>query len=117
MANIMLLFYRNACIKIACAHEIGLLLLYHSQGLIADSGQALSVGAPIIQYNTQTNQRKAIAFLSSFYAKARGYATNKIYGEALSPDSLSLFVVSNGNKVNGPCYPAVYTIHIPASER
>lgn len=88
--------------------------LYYS---IADSGQALSAGVPIIQYNTQTNQKKAIAFLSPFYAKAHGYATNKIYGEALSPDGSSLFVVSNGNKVNGPRYPAVYTISLPASER
>ncbi len=88
--------------------------LYYS---IADSGQALSAGVPIIQYNTQTNQRKAIAFLSPFYASTHAYATNKIYGEALSPDGSSLFVVSNGNKVNGPRYPAVYTIHIPTSER
>jgi len=88
--------------------------LYYS---IADSGQALAAGVPIIQYNTQTNQTKAITFLSPFYANMYNFATNKIYGEALAADGSSLFVVSNGNMVNGPRYPAVYTISIPASER
>jgi len=88
--------------------------LYYS---ITDSGQALAAGVPIIQYNTQTNQKKAIAFLSPFYANMHNFATNKIYGEALTADGSSLFVVSNGNMVNGPRYPAVYTISIPASER
>jgi hypothetical protein len=84
--------------------------LYYS---IADSGQALSAGVPIIQYNTQTHQKKVIVFLSPFYAKTHDYASNKIYGEALSSDGSSLFVVSNGNRVNGPRYPAVYNISLP----
>ncbi len=88
--------------------------LYYS---IADSGQALSAGVPIIQYNTQTNQKKVIAFLSPFYAETHNYESNKIYGEALRSDGSSLFVVSNGNIVNGPRFPAVYNISIPASER
>lgn len=88
--------------------------LYYS---IADSSSALGAGVPIIQYNTLTNQRKAIAFLSPFYANERDYATNKIYGIALSTDGSSLFAVSNGNVVRGPRYPAVYTIAIPANER
>jgi hypothetical protein len=88
--------------------------LYYS---IADNHSALAAGVPIIQYNTQTNEKKVIAFLSPFYAKAHGYAPNKIYGEALSADGSSLFVVSNGNMVNGPRYPAIYNIAIPTSER
>ncbi len=88
--------------------------LYYS---ISDSGQALANGVPIIQYNTETNQKKAIAFLSPFYANTHNFATNKIYGVALSRDGSSLFTVSNGNIVNGARYPAVYNISIPASER
>lgn len=88
--------------------------LYYS---VADNGPATATGLPIIQYNTQTNQKKAIAFLIPFYARTHNYQTTKIYGEALSADGSSLFVISNGNIVNGPRIPSMLDIHIPASER
>jgi hypothetical protein len=56
-------------------------------------------------------------FLIPFYAKTHNYQTTKIYGEALSADGSSLFVISNGNIVNGPRIPSMLDIHIPASER
>lgn len=81
------------------------------------SSHASSQGEPIIQYNTRTNQIKVIAFLANYYASVHHYQTTKIYGGALSPDGSSLFVVSNGNIVNGPRIPSMFDIHIPASER
>jgi hypothetical protein len=81
------------------------------------SSPASSQGQPILQYNTQTNQIKVIAFLANYYASVHHYQTTKIYGGALSPDGSSLFVISNGNIVNGPRLPSMFDIHITASER
>ena len=88
--------------------------LYYS---VADNAPFLSAGGPIIQYNTRTNRKKAIAFLVPFYKNTYHYQMTKIYGEALTPDNGTLFAVSNGNFVNGARYPSVLTISIPASER
>jgi hypothetical protein len=88
--------------------------LYYS---VADNAPFADTGGPIIQYNTQTHQKKAIAFLASFYKNTYQYHMTKIYGEALTPDNGKLFVVSNGNFVKGARYPSVLTISIPASER
>jgi hypothetical protein len=88
--------------------------LYYS---IADNAPFAATGGPIIQYNTRTHQKKAIAFLASFYKTFHQYQLTKIYGVALSPDSGTLFAVGNGNFVNGARYPSVLTISIPASER
>jgi hypothetical protein len=85
--------------------------LYYS---IAESSSALLAGSPIIRYNTQTNQKIAITFLSHFYIKKYNYTSNKIYGEALSFDGSSLFIVSNGNIMNGTRYPAIYNISLSA---
>ncbi len=88
--------------------------LYYS---IANNAPFISAGGPIIQYNTQTNRKKAIAFLAPFYKNTYHYQMTKIYGVALAPDNGTLFAVSNGNFVDGARYPAVLTISIPASER
>lgn len=88
--------------------------LYYS---VAAHAPFAATGGPIIQYNTQTQQKKAIAFLAAFYNKTYKYQMTKIFGEALAPDNRTLFVVSNGNFVNGARYPSVLSISIPASER
>jgi hypothetical protein len=88
--------------------------LYYS---VADNALFAATDGPIIQYNTQTHQKKAIAFLTAFYEKAHHYQLTKIYGVALAPDGRTLFAVGNGNLVNGARYPSVLSIAIPASER
>jgi hypothetical protein len=89
--------------------------LYYS--LSADRSSPTSQGQPIIQYDTRTNRQKVIAFLSPYYAHARGYQTSKIYGVALSSDGSSLFAISNGRLSDGTRLPAMFDIHIPTSER
>lgn len=88
--------------------------LYYST---ADSTPFASTGGPIIQYNTETNQRKAIAFLASFYQSAHSYKLTKIYGVALDPDDGTLFAIANGNIVGGARYPSILNIVIPVTER
>jgi hypothetical protein len=88
--------------------------LYYS---VADAALFAATGGPIIQYNTRTHEKKAIAFLAAFYKKLYQYQLTKIYGVALSPDNSTLFAIGNGNFVNGARYPSVITISIPASER
>lgn len=70
----------------------------------------------IIQYDTQTNRKKIIAFLQNYYLDKYGYYLNGSYGGALSKDGKSLFLVCNGQWDNNE-RPAMFNIHIPASER
>jgi len=88
--------------------------LYYS---VSDTSPFNQTGGPIIQLNTQTNQRKAIAFLASFYQTNHNYQLTKIYGVALAPDGRTLFASANGNFVGGARYPSILNISIPASER
>jgi hypothetical protein len=88
--------------------------LYYS---VADNAPFAATGGAVIQYNTITHQKKAIAFLAAFYRKSHQYQLTKIYGVALSPDGGTLFAVGNGNYVNGARYPSVLSIAIPAAER
>ncbi|HTK11660.1 MAG TPA: hypothetical protein VL485_31095 [Ktedonobacteraceae bacterium] len=81
------------------------------------SDTAISQGLPILQYDTRTNTVKVLAFLSDYYARHYHYQANKICGGALSADGQSLFVISNGNMVNGPRLPSLFHIHIPSLER
>ena len=55
--------------------------LYYS---IAKSHAGEKYGLPIIQYDTRTNQKKAIAFLYNYYKNKYNYESDKIYGGALS---------------------------------
>jgi hypothetical protein len=90
--------------------------LYYSLSS-APSFHAESQGSPVIQYDTRTNQRKVIAFLANYYARTQHYQLSKIDGGALSADGSSLLLVGNGNIIGGPRLPALFDIHIPASER
>lgn len=81
------------------------------------SNDAYKEGLPIIQYDTQTNQKKVIAFLASFYASQRNYVVSKIYGAALSADGSSYFVTCNGKTTSGMRMQAMFNVHIPLSER
>lgn len=83
--------------------------LYYSPARIA-------LGIPIIQYDTQTNQKKIVAFLQSYYSSKYNYNIHGFYGGALSEDGSSLFVVCNGYWGDKE-RPGMFHIHIPSSER
>lgn len=87
--------------------------LYYS---IAQSGAGSKYGMPIIQFDTVTKQKKAIAFLYEFYKKVCNYKSDKIYGGALNQDGSCLFVTLNGQLGQTRRQSMLY-IHIPESER
>ncbi len=87
--------------------------LYYS---IAQSGAGAKYGMPIIQYDTRTNQKKAIAFLHEFYKKNYNYTSDKIYGGALNQEGSCFFVALNG-KLGETRRQSMLYIHIPESER
>lgn len=73
---------------------------------------ASSSDMPVVQYDTQTDNKKVIAFLGKFYSENYGYEPYQFYGGALSQDGSSLFTVCNGDG-----NPGMFHIHIPESER
>ena len=73
-------------------------------------------GDVVVQYDMKTNQKKIIAFLDAFYIKNHGYLISGFFGGALSADGSSLFLVCNGNN-DQRSLPAMFHVHIPASER
>ncbi len=79
-------------------------------------------GFPIVQYDTQKNTKKVIAFLSEYYHREYGYGIQGSYAVSLSQDGSSLFVQVNGRfcpGVRDKAYgrPAIFHIRIPSSER
>ena len=96
-------------------------LLYYIPGAHGGSQQD---GAPIVQFDVTTGQKKILAFLHPFYRDKYGYTPLGTFGSAISKDGSKLYVTWNGNR-GGPdnrgrlrfdtC--ALTVIHIPASER
>jgi hypothetical protein len=90
---------------------------------ISESSQEGSrYGLPLVQYDTLKNRKKVIAFLEDFYVDKYGYAASNTYGVSLSADGSSVFTHMNGRFAASreqAAYgrPAIYHIHIPASER
>jgi hypothetical protein len=79
-----------------------------------------TVGLPIIQYNTATNQKKVIAFLVPYLASKSFSGTLKIFGGALSADGSTYFVVTNGTAgglFGGRRLPGIVSVHVPVAER
>jgi hypothetical protein len=84
--------------------------------------QAYKFGTPVIQYDTQTDRKKVIAFLNDFYLEKYGYSPAGVYGIELDAKGESLFLYTEGQfttKQRGTGYgrPAICDVHIPASER
>lgn len=90
---------------------------------IASSGMnSPSYGMPVIQYDTRTGRRKVLAFLCDYYLEKYGYGTSNTYRLSLSSDGASIFTHVNGRfapdrRNIGYGRPAIFQIHIPASER
>jgi hypothetical protein len=75
-------------------------------------------GTPVVQFDTQTRQRKVIAFLHPFYQTKYGCALKGTYSAVLDPRGDKLYVTWNANRGSRAWDTCALTvIHIPASER
>jgi hypothetical protein len=77
---------------------------------------------PVVQYNTETGQKKVLAFLSPFYHKKYGYVVLGTYGIELNEDGSLLGIEMYGTFSPEPrngrySHPSIFAIHIPESER
>ena len=97
--------------------------LYYLPGAHGSAGFS---GTPIIQYDIDKGQQKALAFLSEPMIKAFNYAPGGTYGMKISNDGSTLYVGLNGSpsdslrpKELGPGFglTSLAIIHIPSSER
>lgn len=97
--------------------------IYYMPGAHGSAGLS---GTPVIQYNIEKEQQKALAFLYEPMNKAFNYAPGGTYGLKISNDGSTLYVSLNGAPSDslrpeglgrgfGLCSFAI--IHIPASER
>jgi hypothetical protein len=93
--------------------------LYYIPG--AD-GSCYRDGVPVVQYDMKTNRRKVLAFLRDFYLEKYGYNPILTYGLEMDKRGESLCFYISGrfsprdSKIAVP-RPAVFHLHIPASER
>ncbi len=89
---------------------------------LSASGQGYKWGTPVIQYDTKTGEKKALAFLAPYYHETYGYLPGGTFGVELSEDGALLVIHMNGKfgpadgrGAYGQC--AVFAVHIPESER
>ena len=77
------------------------------------------LGTPVVQYDTEKNRMKVIAFLRDFYDEKYNYHTGGPWGIEISTDGESLIFYTAGSFGEEPAYrrPAMFQLHIPASER
>ena len=77
------------------------------------------LGTPVVQYDTEKNRMKVIAFLRDFYAEKFNYHTGGPWGIEISTDGESLIFYTAGSFGEESTYrrPAMFQLHIPASER
>ena len=83
-------------------------------------------GEPVIQYDTQTNKKKVLAFIFDYYLEKYGYSVVRRYGIELDVKGESLVFYANGG-FSGPDdenphsiklrRAALFHLHIPESER
>jgi len=90
--------------------------------VLSAQGQGHKWGTPVIQYDTKTGRKKALAFLAAFYHETYGYLPGGTFGVELSEDGSLLVVHMNGyfgpwkqGGAYGQC--AIFAIHIPSTER
>jgi DNA-binding beta-propeller fold protein YncE len=75
-------------------------------------------GAAIIQFDTQTKQKKVIAFLHPFYQAKYGFTLKGTYSVAIDPAGDKLYVTWNVNRGSKAWDSVGLTVvHIPESER
>jgi hypothetical protein len=82
-------------------------------------------GAPVVQYDTETDTKKVIAFLFPYYYEKYGYTPGGTFSIKLDDAGVNLFILFNGafirhgEKLGGDTFGqcSVMTVGIPASER
>jgi len=86
----------------------------------------MPAGTPVVQYDTKTGKRKVLAFLFDYFMEKYGYAPVRCYGIELDEKGESIVFYANGGFADpddkNPYAikmrrPAVFQVHIPASER
>lgn len=90
----------------------------------AAHGGTHKLGGPVVQYNTVTGERKALAFLFPYFYEKYGYITGGTFSVSIDEKGERLFIVMNGafakfDPTGGDVFgdPSVMVIHIPESER
>ncbi|MCL6630374.1 MAG: hypothetical protein K6U00_12330 [Armatimonadetes bacterium] len=90
----------------------------------AAHGGTHKLGGPVVQYNTITGERKALAFLFPYFYEKYGYITGGTFSVSIDEKGEKLFIVMNGafakfDPTGGDVFgdPSVMVIHIPESER
>jgi hypothetical protein len=90
----------------------------------AAHGKTYLEGAPLVQFNLETQKRKVIAFLFPFFYDKYGYIPGGTYSISLDEKGESLIILLNGafseytqdgRDTFGD--PSLMVVHIPASER
>jgi hypothetical protein len=79
-------------------------------------------GTPLVQYDTMLKKKKVIAFLNDYFLDKYGYSPYGAYGIEIDAAGESVFFYTNGlfsTREMGSGYgrPAIFHVHIPASER
>lgn len=87
-------------------------------------GQGHNEGTPVIQLNTQTLERKVLAFLFPYFYNKYGYIASGTFSVELDEKGERLFMLFNGafndfDPNGGDMFgdPALFVLHIPESER
>jgi hypothetical protein len=77
--------------------------------------------SPLVQYDTKTGKKKAIAFLQDYYFEKYGYSLgSQVYGMEISKDGSFVAIVENGTfggRGSSFGHPALTVVSIPAEER
>jgi hypothetical protein len=83
-------------------------------------GGATRDGTPIVQYDTQTGQKKVLAFLHELFWNKHGYALDGSFGNALDEKGERFFISWDGWRKGQPRgweAASITVLHIPAAER
>lgn len=89
-------------------------------------GTSWKLGAPVVQYDTETRSRKVLAFLDPVFGPRHDYRFGGTFGVDVSPDGSTLYIPLNGNRTGATKsrkrdqafgLPSLLAVHVPASER
>ena len=88
-------------------------------------GQAWSHGAPVVQFDLRTGERKVLAFLGPLFESRLGYRVGGSYCLELDAGGERLFIGINGQLLEPEApppksafgHPSCMVLHIPAQER
>ena len=86
-------------------------------------GSGARIGAPVVQYNVSTGQRKVLAFLNPVLRERFQYNVGGTYNMKISRDGSKLFITFNGAEVLDRAkrdetfgLPSLVVINLPRAE-